>query len=126
VLWESATRGFLVGHHTAIPFLHHHAGVPYIGQNADRTDEILLAGKHRQSDLLERALVLATGRLPQRVPARLVGEWEGLFAPDAIFRKFTGIRPAMRNQLTRIFWHVLHLDPAHPFPKVHIHPPKAI
>lgn len=126
VLWQTDARGFIVGHHTAVPYLHHLAHLPYIGQNAAKTDEILLAGRHRQSDLLERALVLATGRLPHQVPASHIPQWSHLFHPDAVFRKFTGIRPQMRKQLTRIFQQVLHLDPSHPFPQVHIHPPKTV
>jgi hypothetical protein len=118
--WEDERRGYDVSHQIGIPKLHQRLGLPFVAENVARTDEILIAGRFRQSDLLERALVMATGQLPQRITADKIPEWAGTFEPTASFRLFCGIRPQMRVQLHRIFQEVLNLS--HPtFPQIHLH-----
>jgi hypothetical protein len=119
--WVNAHHGYDVHHHIAIPHLYHLAGLPSIGQHVAQTDKLVFAGRHRQPDLIERALIMATGNLPQLITARQIPEWEHIFEPDAPFRLFSGIRPPMRMQLVRIYQNVLHLDPSQPFPTIHLH-----
>lgn len=118
--WLHEGAGYDVHHFHAIPTLHQQHGKPFIAQHVARTDEVLLVGSYRQPELLERALVMATGLLPQTITASQVPEWEKVFHPDAAVRVFAGIRPPLRVQLRRIFGQVTPPDSTSSFPQVHL------
>jgi hypothetical protein len=120
--WPDDEAGVPVMHVPAIHQLHHAHGLPHIAINAQRTEELLLVGAHRQMPLLERALVLATGRLPVRMKAQDILSWAGTFHPDAPVRRFSGIRPPLRAHLLRIYQHSLDCHSSHPIPHVQFNP----
>lgn len=115
--WESDRLGWDVMHTDAIPMLQRCHNRPVLAYNAENPEQVLLIGAHRQADLLERALVLASGHLPCRVYAGEVVDWRDTFAPEAPLRMFQGITAPLRASLRRIFSHAL----ANPADIPHIH-----
>lgn len=116
--WPDEDVGVEVIHAPAIHQLHHAHGLPHIAIHAHRTDELLLVGAQRELHLVERALVLATGRLPERMRAQDIDSWAGTFHPDAPIRCFSGIRAPLRAHLQRIYQHSLDCHSSHPIPHV--------
>jgi hypothetical protein len=118
--WSDETHGYEVSHNSAIPYQHQLHKLPFIVQNHLKTDEILFPGRHRLPDLLERALVLATGQLPDRIEASQIPAFSKIFHPKAVFRRFRGIKPQMRQQLKRIYHNYISSELPQPFTPIEI------
>lgn len=119
IWWESESKGLEINHQNAIPILFAKQQIPYIGQNALRGDQIVIAGNMRQSNLLERAIIAASAQLPETIFARQIREWKEIFHPEAKFRVFNGIRPGMLQQLHRIFQNAFKYTSS-TIPQIHI------